>query len=129
MGWLPEPSFRGSHDASGMVPPTACAVTAVSQARPDLRLEQTCPHFVVVINASLCRTSLIHIVGSMVLCQLWILLACAWPLIRLHGDALDSHKLFNKSLCWSWMLRATCVLDVVFRHRTCVPDMSARVLG
>ena len=36
----PEPSFRGSsHDASGVVPPTACGVTAVSLffwVRPDL---------------------------------------------------------------------------------------------
>ena len=60
------------------------------------RLEQTCPHFVVVINATLCRTSLIHIVGSVVLCQLWISLSCARPPIRLHGDALDSHGLFDR---------------------------------
>ena len=58
-------------------------------------LEQTCPHFVVVIHATLCRTSLIHIVGSVVLCQLWLSLSCAWPPIRLHGDALDSHGLFD----------------------------------
>ena len=52
--------------------------------------------FVLVINATPCHTSLIHIVGSVVLCQLWIPLACAWPPIRLHGDALDSHWLFER---------------------------------
>ena len=49
-----------------------------------------------MINATLCRTSLIHIVGSVVLCQLWISLSCAWPPIRLHGDALDSRWLFDR---------------------------------
>ena len=68
----------------------------ISHCGAPQRLEQTCPHFVVVINATLCCTSLIHIVGSMVLCQLWISLACAWPPIRLHGDALDSRGLFDR---------------------------------
>ena len=36
MGWLPEASCRGSHDASRVVPPTGCGVTAVSQSRPRL---------------------------------------------------------------------------------------------
>ena len=49
-----------------------------------------------MINATLCRTSLVHIVGSMVLCKLWISLSCAWPPIRLHGDAFDSHWLFER---------------------------------
>ena len=30
---------------------------------------------------------------------------------------------------WSRMLLPTCVWDVVFRHGTCVPDMSARILS
>ena len=70
-----------------------------------------------MINATLCRTSLIQIVGSVVLCKLWISLSC------------DSHWLFERSLLWSRMLLPTCVWDVVFRHETCVPDMSARVLS
>ena len=49
-----------------------------------------------MINATLCRTSLIHIVGSVVLCKLWISISCAWPPIRLHGDAFASHWLFDR---------------------------------
>ena len=40
--------------------------------------------FVLVISATPCRTSL------------WISLSCAWSPFRLHGDAVDSHWLFEE---------------------------------
>ena len=51
------------------------------------RLEQTCPHFV-VINATLCRTSLIHIVGSVVLSLFW-----SWMLRVCLGCCLSSKNM------------------------------------
>ena len=72
--------------------------------------------FVLVIIATLCQTSL------------WISLSSAWPPIRLHGDALDSHWLFER-VPFVVMDAAAHVWDDVFRHGTCVPDVTARILG
>ena len=92
------------------------------------RLEQTCPHFVVVINATLCRTSLIHIVW---VCGL--VSAVDFAFLRMATDSIGRRRpRFARALrqgpCCGHGCGA-CVWDVVFRHLTCVPDMSARILG
>ena len=101
----------------------------ISHCGAPQRLEQTCPHFVVVINATLCRTSLIHIVGSM------SCVSCGFR-FPVHGHRFDCTETpsirtgsSRGSLLWSWMLRPTCVWDVVSRHGTCVPEMSADISG